>query len=88
MVKDKSRSYVEILYAIWFTAYKRREDHLSSSGFEHVFLAELRGEKVLGLHNWVYFAEQERLGNLNYNGYIKIKELKKVCIVNALIMRV
>lgn len=82
IVNNANRSYLDILYDLWFMPYSRQKGHLGSSGFEHVFLAELRGEMVLGLHNWVYFAEQEQLENLNYQGYINTMKLEKVCMGN------
>lgn len=53
---------------------------MGSSGFEHVFLAELRDDTILGLHNWIYFHEQEAQGNLNYQGFIEKIQLDKVYI--------
>lgn len=42
-----------------------------SSGFEHVFVGETRGEKeVIGLHNWIQFYLQEKRGNIDYKGFM------------------
>jgi len=62
-------SFKQQLYQMWFRSYTRevRDD---SSGFEHVFVGEARGGKILGLHNWIQFSNQERQGKLDYKGYI------------------
>lgn len=62
-------SFKQQLYQMWFRAYTRevRDD---SSGFEHVFVGEARDGKILGLHNWIQFSNQERQGKLDYKGYI------------------
>lgn len=61
----------ELLKTIWFNLYSRGQGKIGSSGFEHVFLAELKNSTVQGLHNWIYFAEEEKTGNLDYKGYSK-----------------
>ncbi|XP_063591230.1 endoribonuclease CG2145-like [Penaeus indicus] len=60
---------------IWFTQYKRGGNKVSSSGFEHVFVGELRGGKVAGLHNWQNFMKEEQEGDLDYKGYIRLVDL-------------
>ncbi|KAA6425641.1 MAG: poly(U)-specific endoribonuclease-C-like [Trebouxia sp. A1-2] len=62
-------SFKQQLYQMWFRSYTRevRDD---SSGFEHVFVGEARDGKILGLHNWIQFSNQERQGKLDYKGYI------------------
>lgn len=63
---------------MWFTQYSRGHGRLGSSGFEHVFLAEIKDRSILGLHNWIYFHEQEKLGHLDYKGHINKLNLEKV----------
>jgi poly(U)-specific endoribonuclease len=64
--------FIELLYGIWFGLYKRsRGGRPDSSGFEHVFVGEIKNDKVSGFHNWVYFYLEELKGNVNYKGYIK-----------------
>ncbi|XP_042894063.1 poly(U)-specific endoribonuclease homolog isoform X2 [Penaeus japonicus] len=60
---------------IWFTQYKRGGRQIGSSGFEHVFVGELKGGKVSGLHNWQNFKKEEEEGDLDYKGYIRILDL-------------
>ncbi|XP_047492981.1 uridylate-specific endoribonuclease-like isoform X1 [Penaeus chinensis] len=59
---------------LWFTLYTRK-NILSSSGFEHVFAGEVRGQKVLGLHNWVYFLQKEQEGDINYMRWLNFIDL-------------
>lgn len=58
------------MYDMWFKLYRRtvRND---SSGFEHVFVGETRGEKeVIGFHNWIQFYLQEKAGAIDYKGFM------------------
>eukprot|EP00112_Aurelia_sp_Birch-Aquarium-sp1_P003691 Seg1415.11 transcript_id=Seg1415.11/GoldUCD/mRNA.D3Y31 product=Poly protein_id=Seg1415.11/GoldUCD/D3Y31 len=60
-------------YNMWFRLYRRTrgERTQDSSGFEHVFVGETRGEKeVIGLHNWIQFYLQEKRGNIDYKGFM------------------
>lgn len=57
------------LAELWFAFY-RREAARDSSAFEHVFLGEVRRGKVIGLHNWMTLLREERLGDLDYLGYL------------------
>ncbi|XP_068226630.1 endoribonuclease CG2145-like isoform X2 [Palaemon carinicauda] len=59
------------LKEIWFTQYKRAGRNIGSSGFEHVFVGELKGGKVSGFHNWLNFRKEEQDGDLDYKGYMK-----------------
>lgn len=51
---------------------------IGSSGFEHVFLSEVKNGTVMGLHNWIYMSEAERTGDLNYQGWLKKIDLGNV----------
>ena len=53
-----------------------------SSGFEHVFVGETRGEKeVIGLHNWIQFYLQEKRGNIDYKGFFSGGKVKSnICL--------
>jgi len=55
---------------IWFGQYSRTSGVAGSSGFEHVFMGELKSG-VSGYHNWIFFDQSENLAeNLNYLGYM------------------
>lgn len=41
-------------------------------------MAELRDQTVLGMHNWLYFAEQEQQGHVDYKGWIKRSDTGRV----------
>ncbi|XP_065371027.1 endoribonuclease CG2145-like [Calliphora vicina] len=77
VVTNNTDSHLELLKTLWFYPYSRKpgDKVLSSTGFEHVFLGEIRKKTVLGLHNWVYFSDQERLGHMDYKGYIEKESL-------------
>ncbi|KAI8129824.1 Poly(U)-specific endoribonuclease like protein [Lucilia cuprina] len=76
-VTNNYNTQLQLLKDTWFIQYSRGQGRIGSSGFEHVFMAEIRDHNVLGLHNWVYFNEQEKLGNLDYKGYITKVDLEK-----------
>ncbi|KAK0098906.1 hypothetical protein PV326_000067 [Microctonus aethiopoides] len=68
--------YKYILRQIWFNLYSRGEGKIGSSGFEHVFMTELKlGTEVSGLHNWIYFNAEEVKKRADYLGYIKKLDL-------------
>lgn len=60
--------------------YSRGLGKIGSSAFEHVFLNEIKNGTVIGLHNWVYFLEQEKAGKVDYMGYIKKVDLGSVSV--------
>uniref|UniRef100_A0A0N5B6T0 Endoribonuclease n=1 Tax=Strongyloides papillosus TaxID=174720 RepID=A0A0N5B6T0_STREA len=71
--RDRS-TLVKNLKQIWFHPYSRSRGILDSSGFEHVFMGEIKNNKVGGLHNWYRFyllESRERNSNFDYKGYIK-----------------
>ncbi|XP_028681676.1 uridylate-specific endoribonuclease A [Erpetoichthys calabaricus] len=57
---------IQDLQMMWFGLYSRNKGQLDSSGFEHVFVGEIKSSKVSGFHNWVQFYLLERRGQLNY----------------------
>ncbi|XP_062123023.1 endoribonuclease CG2145 isoform X1 [Drosophila sulfurigaster albostrigata] len=71
VVSDDYDDQLKLLQDLWFTPYSRGKGVIGSSSFEHIFLAENRENSVLGLHNWLYFAEQEQQGHVDYKGWIK-----------------
>ena len=68
--QDKE-AFVKELYELWFGLYKRKVAN-DSSGFEHVFLGEIKdGIEVTGCHNWLQIYLEEKANRFNYKGYIK-----------------
>lgn len=62
-----------LIEELWFNLYPRTNASNAvndSSGFEHVFLGELRNHTVLGLNNWLEYYKEEKSGNINYLGWI------------------
>lgn len=57
----------------WFQKYSRSQGQaIDSSGFEHVFLGEVRqdGSAVTGFHNWVASYYEEKDGAFEYGDYL------------------
>ncbi|ENN70666.1 hypothetical protein YQE_12611, partial [Dendroctonus ponderosae] len=69
------KEFKDLLRQIWFNMYSRGNGRIGSSGFEHVFVAEIKNNQVSGLHNWLYFNEEESQGRANYLGYLKKLDL-------------
>ncbi|XP_046401968.1 endoribonuclease CG2145-like [Ischnura elegans] len=67
------RSFKEFMYEIWFQMYPRGKGKPNSSGFEHVFIGELKGRDIGGFHNWVRFYNEEQQNRANYLGFIEDK---------------
>ncbi|KAL7528650.1 hypothetical protein ACHAWF_002649, partial [Thalassiosira exigua] len=67
--------FKDVLNSIWFRLYSRsgggRRRRMDSSGFEHVFVGEVKNGQVSGFHNWIMFWLEEKKGNIDYRGYIK-----------------
>lgn len=70
-VINHNDNFKNLLHDIWFNMYSREKGKVGSSGFEHVFLGEIKNNKVSGLHNWIYFDREERNNRANYLGYLK-----------------
>jgi len=71
-IPSDTQEFKRLLYKIWFDLYKReRGGPKDSSGFEHVFIGEVKNEKISGFHNWIQFYMEEQKGALDYRGYIK-----------------
>lgn len=78
IVTPDPKTHRDLLKSIWFNMYSRGLGKIGSSGFEHVFLNENKNSSVIGLHNWVYFYEEEKAGHADYKGYMKKLELGNV----------
>lgn len=61
-----------LLKNLWFKLYSRGDRILGSCGFEHVFLHETLNGDILGLHNWIYFHDQQQK-----NHKLQLNKLKK-----------
>jgi len=68
------QGFIQLLHKIWFERYPRSHGgRKDSSGFEHVFVGEIKDDQVSGFHNWVRFYLEEKRGKVDYRGYIKPK---------------
>ncbi|KAI6243614.1 Endoribonuclease [Aphelenchoides fujianensis] len=61
--------FLDTLFVLWYGTYSRCSGPLGSSGFEHVYLGEIRGDTIDGQHNWVRYYLLEKAGNITYYGY-------------------
>ena len=64
------KAFVLELERLWFGLYRRKVEN-DSSGFEHVFLGEIRDGQVTGFHNWLHLYQQEKKGLFDYRGFLK-----------------
>lgn len=81
IVTADPQSHRELLKTIWFNLYSRGGGKIGSSGFEHVFLSEVKNGTVMGLHNWIYLSEAESTGDLDYKGWTKKIDLGNVRLI-------
>jgi len=70
-IPEEEEGFKEVLRSIWLELYSRSGGKMDSSGFEHVFVGEVKNDKVSGFHNWIQFYLEETKGNIDYRGYIK-----------------
>lgn len=89
-VKSDRASQKNLLKTIWFTLYSRGNGKVGSCGFEHVFMNEIKNNEISGLHNWIYFSDQEKSSqhDLDYKGYIKSLRLGNVSVNFVLLFRI
>uniref|UniRef100_A0AC34R560 Endoribonuclease n=1 Tax=Panagrolaimus sp. JU765 TaxID=591449 RepID=A0AC34R560_9BILA len=62
-------TFYDKLFNLWYGTYSRCKGPLGSSGWEHVFSGEWKGEEIDGQHNWVRYYLLEKAGDINYHGY-------------------
>lgn len=79
-----SAKHRELLKTMWFNTYSRGKGKIGSSGFEHVFLTELKNNTLQGMHNWIYFHDEEKEGRIDYKGYMKKLPLGNVSLTLSL----
>ena len=75
-ISSSESEFKHILNSIWFELYSRSgggRRNMDSSGFEHVFVGEVKNGNVSGFHNWIMFYLEEKRGNVDFRGYIKPK---------------
>ncbi|XP_070555155.1 uridylate-specific endoribonuclease-like [Ptychodera flava] len=70
LASSNINAFREEVKSMWFTHYSRTTSS-DSSGFEHVFVGEVKNGAVSGFHNWIQLYLQESSGNLDYHGYIE-----------------
>jgi poly(U)-specific endoribonuclease len=79
-VPADSEGFLKLLHQIWFQLYRRtRGGRDDSSGFEHVFVGEVKDSQVSGFHNWIQLYLEEQKGALDYRGYIKPRSSGEAC---------
>lgn len=78
LVSPDPKTHRDLVKELWFTQYSRGNGKIGSSGFEHVFVNEVKNGTIIGLHNWVYFYDEEKSGRLDYKGYLNQLDLGTV----------
>ena len=72
LASSDATTFKSELRRYWFRRYSRSSGlAVDSSGFEHVFVGEVKNGKVSGFHNWIQFYDQEKKGNLQYGSLIR-----------------
>ncbi|XP_011562239.3 endoribonuclease CG2145 [Plutella xylostella] len=84
IVSPDPKQQRDFLKQLWFNLYSRGKGKISSSGFEHIFVSELKNGEVSGLHNWIYFGKEEAVNRINYLGYLKYSQLNDKGVVMKL----
>ncbi|RYH29737.1 hypothetical protein EON65_07565 [archaeon] len=64
--------FIVELNNLWFTLYRRKSQN-DSSGFEHVFVGEIKEDsnEIVGFHNWIQLYLEEKKVHFDYQGFIK-----------------
>lgn len=82
--KNIIKKYVEFqsyIYDLWFKYYSRGGKN-DSSPFEHIFIGETTKDKTIGFHNWIHFFMEERLGKVDYYGYMNVTNINYPYVLN------
>lgn len=75
MAPQGDKEFRTFISDLWFTIFSRGGRKKGSSAFEHIFLGELKGGDISGLHNWIFFDHEEKTGRINYFGWSKKLDL-------------
>ncbi|XP_060662286.1 endoribonuclease CG2145 [Drosophila nasuta] len=75
LVTPDPKTHRDLVKELWFTQYSRGQGKIGSSGFEHVFVHEVKNGTIIGFHNWVYVNEEEQAGRFDYKGYMKEQDI-------------
>ncbi|PAV77150.1 hypothetical protein WR25_17362 isoform B [Diploscapter pachys] len=62
-------AFKPFLWNLWFGTYSRCSGTMGSSGWEHVFSGEWKGDEIDGQHDWTRYYLLEKAGKINYYGY-------------------
>ncbi|GMT31448.1 hypothetical protein PFISCL1PPCAC_22745, partial [Pristionchus fissidentatus] len=57
---------------LWFVNYSRARGRADTSGFEHVFIGEVKNDEISGMHNWLrfYMLERDPNAHFDYKGFV------------------
>ncbi|BFF99986.1 poly(U)-specific endoribonuclease homolog [Drosophila madeirensis] len=75
LVTPDPKTHRDLVKELWFTQYSRGQGKIGSSGFEHVYVYEVKNGTIIGFHNWVYISEEEQAGRFDYKGYMKEQDI-------------
>ncbi|XP_020804960.1 poly(U)-specific endoribonuclease homolog [Drosophila serrata] len=75
LVSPDPKTHRDLVKELWFTQYSRGQGKIGSSGFEHVFVHEVKDGTIIGFHNWVYIGDEEQGGRFDYKGYMKEQDI-------------
>ncbi|XP_016978671.1 poly(U)-specific endoribonuclease homolog [Drosophila rhopaloa] len=75
LVSPDPKTHRDLVKELWFTQYSRGQGKIGSSGFEHVFVYEVKEGTIIGFHNWVFIGEEEKEGRFDYKGYMKEQDI-------------
>ncbi|GMS78561.1 hypothetical protein PENTCL1PPCAC_736 [Pristionchus entomophagus] len=65
-------AFKQFLTTFWFGTYSRCANNkkiVGSSGFEHVFSGEFKGDTIDGHHSWIKYYLDQKAGDIKYYGY-------------------
>ena len=72
------QAWRSLLHKLWFQMYRRTSGGpIDSSGFEHVFVGEVKEGQVIGCHNWIQILVEESKKTLDYKGYYPPRRSKR-----------